>query len=536
MFAIQGRSASSAAERGLEALVQRRRRGDAAGDFVGAPARGRARRRDLTARADVAAARFPHLTLCDRRSQYAPDKPVEARLVRLAHRAVAGTLPAAGHRPPPTAARTGSRACGSSASSSCGGGILDLRARLAMAHRHGRRRSAASARSGADASASATASAQEVRIVSSWRRQQRRGRRRFRAQQASAPANRRSRPSTWNTLMLNSSLPSADRPPAVEAAPGRLVHARRQQDAVGAASSSGISRVPWPGPFHSATTADAFSPGGRERCAMPKDVSVSTAEPGSSARTLAYRAAQRELSCGPSSSGVTTIVGPIGADDVGHVVDLGEVLAHERDERAARADVDDLDRPARDLHRLPPADVRVQRAAEVVLVDLGLIERPTVVLSLADVHPVLVGVDGRGAPSCRGTAPVRPRGWRTPVISPNTPCRASSASRSSISDSSMALSGQDDDVDAADLVASPRRASGPRGRGRALPTARTRRTAGLLARATDPGTRVEVRFSNPQRPGQQQVVDPAIVRPGRAGGRHLVPPSLDAGAVRGGVA
>src|SRR5215510_14822901 len=43
---------------------------------------------------------------------------------------------------------------------------------------------------------------------------------------------------------------------------------------------------------------------------MPKEVSVSTAEPGSSASTLAYRAAQRELSCGPSSKGVITAVGP----------------------------------------------------------------------------------------------------------------------------------------------------------------------------------------------------------------------------------
>ena len=43
---------------------------------------------------------------------------------------------------------------------------------------------------------------------------------------------------------------------------------------------------------------------------MPKEVSVSTAEPGSSASTLAYRAAQRELSWGPSSKGVKTTVGP----------------------------------------------------------------------------------------------------------------------------------------------------------------------------------------------------------------------------------
>ena len=44
---------------------------------------------------------------------------------------------------------------------------------------------------------------------------------------------------------------------------------------------------------------------------MPKDVSVMTAEPGSSASTLAYRADQRDVSCGPSSRAVETIVGPM---------------------------------------------------------------------------------------------------------------------------------------------------------------------------------------------------------------------------------
>lgn len=43
---------------------------------------------------------------------------------------------------------------------------------------------------------------------------------------------------------------------------------------------------------------------------MPNEVSVSTAEPGSSARTLAYRAAHRDVSCGPSNNAVETIVGP----------------------------------------------------------------------------------------------------------------------------------------------------------------------------------------------------------------------------------
>jgi hypothetical protein len=39
-------------------------------------------------------------------------------------------------------------------------------------------------------------------------------------------------------------------------------------------------------------------------------VSVSTTDPGSSAKTLAYRAAHRDASCGPSSKTVNTTVGP----------------------------------------------------------------------------------------------------------------------------------------------------------------------------------------------------------------------------------
>jgi hypothetical protein len=55
---------------------------------------------------------------------------------------------------------------------------------------------------------------------------------------------------------------------------------------------------------------EASCPGGRLRCAIPNEVRVSTTEPGSSASTLAYRAAHRDVSCGPSSKTVKTTVGP----------------------------------------------------------------------------------------------------------------------------------------------------------------------------------------------------------------------------------
>ena len=107
---------------------------------------------------------------------------------------------------------------------------------------------------------------------------------------------------------------------------------------------------------------------------MPKEVSVITAEPGSSASTLAYRADQREVSCGPSRRAVETMVGPMDRMTSATVVVLREVLAHQRHDRDSLADFDDLDRSARDVDRLPPADVRVKRATEVVLVDLAFVE------------------------------------------------------------------------------------------------------------------------------------------------------------------
>jgi hypothetical protein len=70
-----------------------------------------------------------------------------------------------------------------------------------------------------------------------------------------------------------------------------------------------------------------------------------------------------------------------------NLVAVGEVFAHERHE-GELGDVYEFDGAARNFHCLPPLDVRVECAAEVVLVDLVCVERPSVVLVLADVTPI----------------------------------------------------------------------------------------------------------------------------------------------------
>jgi hypothetical protein len=46
-----------------------------------------------------------------------------------------------------------------------------------------------------------------------------------------------------------------------------------------------------------------------------------------------------------------------------------------------------LNRTTRDVHRLQPPDIRMESAPEVVLVYLCFVERPSVMLVLADVKP-----------------------------------------------------------------------------------------------------------------------------------------------------
>src|SRR5262249_4167550 len=65
---------------------------------------------------------------------------------------------------------------------------------------------------------------------------------------------------------------------------------------------------------------------------------------------------------------------------------FGEILADERDEREL-GDLDELDRAARHFHCLPPANVGMKHATQVVLVDLAFVERPAVMFVLTEVEP-----------------------------------------------------------------------------------------------------------------------------------------------------
>ena len=70
-----------------------------------------------------------------------------------------------------------------------------------------------------------------------------------------------------------------------------------------------------------------------------------------------------------------------------NVVYLSEVFADKRGDRDVLAQLYELQRPSRHIHRLPPAHLGVERAAQVVLKDLRLVENPSVMLILANVKP-----------------------------------------------------------------------------------------------------------------------------------------------------
>src|SRR5262249_21002405 len=72
-------------------------------------------------------------------------------------------------------------------------------------------------------------------------------------------------------------------------------------------------------------------------------------------------------------------------------VALREVFADEKDDRNSLAEFHDLPQAGRNVYSLPPTDVRVKHPAEVVLVDLSLIQRPAIELVLADVKPLFSG-------------------------------------------------------------------------------------------------------------------------------------------------
>jgi hypothetical protein len=67
---------------------------------------------------------------------------------------------------------------------------------------------------------------------------------------------------------------------------------------------------------------------------------------------------------------------------------LGEILANQRNNCDSVTVLYELDSPARDVHRFPPANVGVKGASDAVLEDLSFVERPSMVLVLADVNPL----------------------------------------------------------------------------------------------------------------------------------------------------
>src|SRR5262249_8128538 len=67
------------------------------------------------------------------------------------------------------------------------------------------------------------------------------------------------------------------------------------------------------------------------------------------------------------------------------------VFADEKKERNPLAEFHALHQTGRDFYPLPPTDVRVKHPAEVVLVDLSLVQRPAIELVLANVKPVFAG-------------------------------------------------------------------------------------------------------------------------------------------------
>jgi hypothetical protein len=77
-----------------------------------------------------------------------------------------------------------------------------------------------------------------------------------------------------------------------------------------------------------------------------------------------------------------------GPYDLGYTVDLGEVLANQRNDGDLVTVFYEVDRPPRNLHGFPPANVGVKSASQVVLEDLSFVERPPMVLVLTDVKPL----------------------------------------------------------------------------------------------------------------------------------------------------
>src|SRR5262249_17740207 len=178
-----------------------------------------------------------------------------------------------------------------------------------------------------------------------------------------------------------------DRPAEVGAVTGGAIHAERKQDALRA----GIERYLADAPGGVLPQGDdprgiaADGPGALDhpvgRQGQHRRAGVVGQDTG-----VAGRPAGREL--WPVQQQVDNQGGADRPDELGNVVVVGEVLAHQGGQQQF-GDFDELDGFAGYVHCLPPADVGVQGAAQVVLVDLAFVQRPAVVFVLADVKPGL---------------------------------------------------------------------------------------------------------------------------------------------------
>jgi hypothetical protein len=67
---------------------------------------------------------------------------------------------------------------------------------------------------------------------------------------------------------------------------------------------------------------------------------------------------------------------------------LGEILTDEAHKRNAVPEFEELDSIARDLHGFPPTNVGMKRTPKVILINLILVQRPSVVLILTEMKPL----------------------------------------------------------------------------------------------------------------------------------------------------
>ena len=241
------------------------------------------------------------------------------------------------------------------------------------------------------------------------------------------------------------------------------------------------------------------------------------------------------------------MVGPTERMSCGDVVVVGQVLAHQRGQHEF-GHFDEVDGLAGYVHGLPPADMRVKGSAEVVLLDLVFVQRPAVVLVLADVKPRFMplvrqqptflesGVEAHVQPVA-GELTRLPGGLAHPGHQLDHPVAVQQRFEGVdlvLRDGAL---GQHDDIDTARLLAGGDQHTiqqvqiEPFGRGELEESIR------VLGRPQHRAHRVKVGCLHAQRPGQQQQVGVLGAKIGTAmAGRDLVPAGVDAGALHAGIA